>query len=355
MFRNREDILQVLSEAVSEGVVVVDQNQKIVSTNASANAMFGYETNELTGQSLNVLIPNTYHPKHSDHFTSFFNKSEKRKMGRGRYLFGLKKDSKEFPVEVGLNPFTLYDQTYVMALVTDVTIRKEIEENLNLKSEALQAAGNGIIISDALQKDNPIIYFNPAFQELTGYSPEEILGKNCRFLQAEDTDQESVTKLREAIQKEKSCQVTLRNYKKDGTLFWNELYINPIKNHDGLVTHYIGIQNDITKRKNAEEERNYLTKIFDNSLNEIYVFDFNTLKFINVNYGAQKNLGYSLEELRELTPVAIKPNFSLKNFHKLTASLRDNRENKIEFEAVHIRKNGTTYPVYVSLEMSMLG
>ena len=355
MFRNREDILKVLSDAVSEGVVVVDKDQKIVSTNASADTMFGYETNELIGQSLNVLIPNNYHPKHSDHFTSFFNKSEKRKMGRGRYLFGLNKNGKEFPVEVGLNPFTLYDQTYVMALVTDITIRKEIEENLNLKSEALQAAGNGIIISDALQKDNPIIYFNPAFQELTGYSSEEILGKNCRFLQAEDTDQESITKLREAIKKEKSCQVTLRNYKKDGTLFWNELYINPIKNNDGLVTHYIGIQNDITKRKNAEEERNYLTKIFDNSLNEIYVFDFHTLKFINVNYGAQKNLGYSLEELKQLTPVAIKPNFSLEEFHRLSAPLRDQSENKVEFEAVHIRKNGTTYPVYVSLEMSMLG
>lgn len=355
MFKNRQDILQVLSDAVAEGVVIVDQNQKIVSTNASANTMFGYAPNELIGQSLNVLIPSSYHPNHSGHFTAFFNQSEKRRMGHGRYLFGLTKNEKEFPVEVGLNPFTLYEETYVMALVTDITVRKGIEENLNLKSEALQAAGNGIIISDALQKDHPIIYFNPAFQELTGYLPEEILGKNCRFLQSADTDQESIAKLREAVKKGESCQVTLRNYKKDGTLFWNELYINPIKNQEGLVTHYIGIQNDITKRKNAEEERNYLTKIFDNSLNEIYVFDFNTLKFINVNYGAQKNLGYSLEELKDLTPVAIKPNFSLKKFHRLSAPLRDHVENKVEFEAVHLRKNGTTYPVYVSLEVSMLG
>lgn len=355
MFKNREDILQVLSDAVSEGVVVVDKDQKIVSTNASADTMFGYETNELIGQSLNVLIPNNYHPKHSDHFTSFFNHTEKRKMGRGRYLYGLNKNNKEFPVEVGLNPFKLYGETYVMALVTDITFRKDIEENLNIKSEALQAAGNGIIISDALQKDNPIIYFNPAFQELTGYSSEEILGKNCRFLQSDDTDQDGITKLRKAVKKGKSCQVTLRNYKKNGTLFWNELYINPIKNREGLITHYIGIQNDITKRKNAEEERNYLTKIFDNSLNEIYVFDFKTLKFINVNYGAQKNLGYSIEELRNMTALDIKPNFSLKKFYRISAPLRSHIENKVEFEAIHTRKDGTTYPVYVSLEMSMLG
>ncbi|MEO8773720.1 MAG: PAS domain S-box protein [Gelidibacter sp.] len=355
MFKNRQDILQVLSDAVSEGIVVVDQDQNIVSTNISADTMFGYAANELAGKPLNILIPNSYHPEHSNHFTSFYNHSEKRQMGHGRHLYGLNKNNKEFPVEVGLNPFTLYGKTYVMALVMDVTRRKEIEQNLNLKSEALQAAGNGIIISDALQKDHPIIYFNPAFQELTGYASEEILGRNCRFLQSEDSRQASILKLREAIKDGESCQVTLRNYKKDGTLFWNELYINPIKNTNGLVTHYIGIQNDITKRKNAEEERNYLSKIFDNSLNEIYVFDYNSLKFVNVNYGAQKNLGYTLEELKELTPVAIKPNFSIKKFQDLSAPLVNQTEDKIEFESVHVRKNGTTYPVYVSLEVSMLG
>ena len=355
MFRKRQDILQVLSDAISEGVVVVDQDQNIVSTNTSANTMFGYAVNELVGKSLNILIPNSYHPKHADHFSSFYNHSEKRQMGQGRHLFGLKKDNTEFPVEVGLNPFTLYGKTYVMALVTDITRRREIQENLNLKSEAIQSAGNGIIICDALQKDHPIIYFNPAFQEMTGYSSDEILGRNCRFLQSKDTDQDNIKMIRDAIKNSESCQVTLRNYKKDGTLFWNELYVNPIKDNDGFVTHFIGIQNDITKRKNAEEERNYLTRIFDYSLNEIYVFDFDTLKFINVNYGAQKNLGYSLEELKELTPVAIKPKFSLNKFQKLSAPLVNQLENRIEFEAVHIRKNGTTYPVYVSLETSMLG
>lgn len=354
MFRNRQDILQILSDAVSEGIVVVDEHQNIVSTNARANAMFGYATNELVGQSLNILIPSSYHANHSDHFNSFYKHSEKRRMGEGRYLYGLKKNSEQFPVEVGLNPFPLYDKTYVMALVMDVSKRKDIERRLNLKSKALQAAGNGIIISDALQDNNPIIYFNPAFKELTGYS-EEILGHNCRFLQSNDRDQEGLTKLREAIKNGESCQVTLRNYKKDGTLFWNEVYINPIRDIDGLVTHYIGIQNDITKKKSAEEERNYLTKIFDNSLNEIYVFDYETLKFINVNYGGQKNLGYSLEELQNMTPVDIKPDYSVEKFKKRIIPLLDGTQPKIEFETLHKRKNGTTYPVYISLEQSMLG
>lgn len=355
MLQNTEDILRILSDAVSEGILVVDEHQSIVSTNAAANAMFGYEANELVGKTLNTLIPREYHKKHVEHFRVFYGHSEKRSMGHGRNLYGLTKNNLRFPVEVGLNPFKLYDKTLVMALVVDVTERRAIEENLNLKSEALQSAGNGILICDALKKDNPILYFNPAFQSLTGFSSDEILGHNCRFLQGDDRDQEGLTTIRNAIKNGTSCQVILRNYKKDGTLFWNELYINPIKDNTGLITHFIGIQNDITERKKAEEERNYLTKIFDDSLNEIFVFDSDTLRFLNANYGAQKNLGYNLETLKNMTPVDIKPGFSEKKFRALLQSLMNNKEDKMEFETVHERKDGTTYPVHITLESSILG
>lgn len=355
MYEIKQDVLQTLSDAVSEGVVVVDQSQNIVSINAAANAMFGYTGDELIGKPLSILIPRSYRPEHTDHFSNFYKNSKKRRMGHGSALFGLRKNEEQFPVEVGLNPFPLYGRTYVMALVMDITMRKNIEEQLNLKSAALQAAGNGIIISDARAKNNPIIYCNEAFQEITGYTSEEILGNNSRFLQSDDRDQQGIAQIRRAMIYGESCQVTLRNYRKDGSMFWNELTINPIRNLEGEVTHYIGIQSDITQRRMAEEERNYLTKIFDNSLNEIYVFDLDTLKFINVNYGAQKNLGYSIEELRTMTPVDIKPGHSLEKFKNRAAPLTDKTQTKIEFETIHRRKDGTTYPVYVNLERSRLG
>lgn len=355
MFKNQQEILQVLSDAVSEGIVVVDESQHIVSTNTTASSMFGYTADELVGQPLNILIPSSYRSEHTHHFSSFYHNSKKRRMGHGSPLFGLRKNQEQFPVEVGLNPFPLYGKTYVMALVMDISKRKEIEQQLNLKSTALEAAGNGIIISDARQKHNPIIYFNTAFQEMTGYAADEILGNNSRFLQSDDRDQEGIAKIRLAMEKGESCQVTLRNYRKNGSMFWNELTINPIKSKEGEVTHYIGIQTDITQRRMAEEERNYLTKIFDNSLNEIYVFDVDTFKFINVNYGAQKNLGYTLEELHSMTPVDIKPGYSIEKFKTRVATLQTKAQNKIEFETVHQRKDGTTYPVYVNLERSFLG
>jgi PAS domain S-box-containing protein len=355
MFKDNKDIFQILSDAVSEGIVIVDANQHIVSTNASADAMFGYEQDELQGKALDTLIPKNYRPNHSTHFNHFYTNSQKRKMGHGRDLYGLHKNGHPFPVEVGLNPFTIFDKTYVMALIIDISERKEIEKKLVLRSEALQSAGNGIIISDALEKDHPIIYFNPAFELLTGYGSEDVLGKNCRFLQGDDREQEGISSIRQAIERGESCQVILRNYKKDGVLFWNDLSITPIKDSTGKTTHYIGILNDITTRKQAEQERNYLSKIFDDSLNEIYVFDALSLKFINVNYGAQINLGYSLEELKTMTPVNIKPEFTEKKFKKLIDTLVRHNEEKIVFETLHRRKDGSTYPVFVNLELSTWG
>ncbi|MCK0131752.1 ATP-binding protein [Flavobacteriaceae bacterium F08102] len=128
-----------------------------------------------------------------------------------------------------------------------------------------------------------------------------------------------------------------------------------MKDKHGKLTHYIGIQNDITQRKQAEQERNYLSKIFNDSLNEIFVFDLITLKFINVNFGALKNLGYTLEELKEKTPVDIKPDYTVEKFNELLAPLAENRVSKMEFETRHQRKDGTLYPVYVNMERSTLG
>ncbi|WAC02791.1 PAS domain S-box protein [Lacinutrix neustonica] len=219
MFQNNQDVFQILSEAISEGILIVDEHQNIVAVNASTEAMFGYAKDELLEQPISTLIPREYHKNHDHHFDTFYKHSEKRTMGKGRALFGTKKSGDTFPVEVGLNPFTIYDKTYVMALVIDITERKEKERDLMMKSEALQSASNGIIITDALKKDNPIIYCNPAFEKLTGYSEAEILNKNCRFLQADDRDQESVKALRQAVKQGKSCQTVIRNYKKDGTLF----------------------------------------------------------------------------------------------------------------------------------------
>jgi len=354
MLQQDQEIFNILLASISEGVIIVDSRQIIVEINRAAEIIFGYETKELITKKLNTLLPSNYQKNHSNHFDAFIKKGKPRAMGESRDIFGLKKSGDIIAIEVQLNPFTIYDKHYVMALIKDVSQRKETEKDLMLKSSALQSANNGIIITDAQKKDNPVIYFNPAFQRLTGYSSNEILYHNCRFLQGKDKEQEPLKILRQAIHNGESCQVTLRNYKKDGTMFWNDLYIMPIINNKGVVTNFIGIQNDVSQRKKTEAERNHLATIFDESLNEIYVFDAKTLKFINVNYGALKNIGYSIEELKNMTPLDLKTHEDKITFRTNIDNLIKKRVEKLEFESIHQRKDGTTYPVEVHLQLSKL-
>ncbi|RFN60240.1 PAS domain-containing sensor histidine kinase [Marixanthomonas ophiurae] len=146
------NIFKLLSEAISEGIIIVNEKQEIVASNGAANTMFGYEENELLGRDLNLLIPKDYHKSHRGHFDNFIEHSDRRQMGHGRDLYGLRKDGTKFPVEAGLNPFQIYENAYVMALVSDITVRKqqelEIRElNANLEdkiTERTQALENTV-------------------------------------------------------------------------------------------------------------------------------------------------------------------------------------------------------------------
>ncbi|MCR9292465.1 MAG: SpoIIE family protein phosphatase [bacterium] len=123
-----------------------------------------------------------------------------------------------------------------------------------LKDRALAAAAEGITIADARSADRPLIYVNEGFVKLTGYSIEEALGSNCRFLQGPDTDPEAVREIREAIAEERGCEVELLNYRKDGVPFWNRLSITPVRDDAGRTTHFVGVQSDVTRRRQAEQE-----------------------------------------------------------------------------------------------------
>jgi PAS domain S-box-containing protein len=144
------------------------------------------------------------------------------------------------------------------------TLKKDFE----LLTQALDASLSGIIITDHLQPDNPIIYCNTAFEDITGYNRKEIIGHNCRFLQREDRNQKERLVLRESIESGKSSVVEIRNYKKSGELFWNELYMSPIKDETGTVTHFIGVQNDITRRKKAEHDLLHQREMMEQKIEE---------------------------------------------------------------------------------------
>ncbi len=127
-----------------------------------------------------------------------------------------------------------------------------VEQDLKLKERAIASSNSGIIITDSLAKDNPIKYVNLAFEKITGYSFDEVFGKNCRFLQDKNIEQENLKKLRNAIKENKECKVVLKNIKKDKTPFFTELSISPVFDDNGAITNFIGIQEDVTLRVETE-------------------------------------------------------------------------------------------------------
>lgn len=136
----------------------------------------------------------------------------------------------------------------------DVSEKRRRDADLRLLSRAIEAVDNGVVIADARQKDLPLVYVNSAFEEMTGYTAAECLGRNCRFLQGGDHDQAALQNIRHALGEQREARAVLRNYRKDGSLFWNELHLAPVHAADGSVTHYVGIQTDVSHRQYYEQE-----------------------------------------------------------------------------------------------------
>jgi PAS domain S-box-containing protein len=146
------------------------------------------------------------------------------------------------------------DVVGVVGLSTDVTERERREDELEWKTAALDNAPIGITMTDPAQEDNPLVFVNEHFCAQTGYTEEEVLGRNCRLLQGEETDPEPVARLREGIEAKEPVTTELRNYRKDGTAYWNELLVAPISLDDGRSERYVGFQRDVTERVNRKRE-----------------------------------------------------------------------------------------------------
>lgn len=232
-------------EAALDGIAILNEHGRFLYLNDAHLTMFGYAASELIGKSWREL----YYPEEIDRIQrEILPVLHKNGQWRGEVI-AKRRDGSTFFEEVSL---TLTENGFI-SVCRDITETKQAEVRLRILDRAISASRNGIIITDPNQPDNPIIYVNPGFERMTGYSAEEVLGKNSRLLQGSETHQPVLEQLRAAFRDEEDCTVTLRNYRRDGDLFWNELSISPVRNAEGKVTHYVGIQTDVTERKRTED------------------------------------------------------------------------------------------------------
>jgi PAS domain S-box-containing protein len=231
-------------------VSVTDVYGNITYVNDLFCQVSGYGRAELIGQNHRLL-------KSGRHDAAFYGEMWSR-LANGQIWQGevcnRRKDGSCYWVRGTIVPFAGEDglpYQYV-SVRTDVTEIKQAEEELRLFGQALESSVDGIAIADARKPDIPLIYVNPAFVRMTGYRQEDFVGRNCRFLQGPETDQMGLAEIRTALAEGRPGRALLRNYRKDGSLFWNDFSIAPVWDEQGEVSHYIGVANDVTSRQAAE-------------------------------------------------------------------------------------------------------
>jgi diguanylate cyclase (GGDEF)-like protein/PAS domain S-box-containing protein len=198
-------------------------------------------------------------------------------------------------------------------------------------------------------------FISPRVEHIVGYAAAEFVDDPDLWLRAIHTDDRPAveTQTRELLAGGWGGTREYRmRHKITGEYRWLEDRLTLQCDPAGKAVKIFGVARDITERRQAVDMLARLGRILDTSYNEIYVFDANTLHFVQVNHGAQRNLGYSMEELRHLTPLDLKPEFTRESFDELLAPLRHGAQEILSFEAVHQRKNGSLYPVEVRLQLS---
>ena len=215
--------------------------------NPAWSKLLGYTPTELTSKPFMNFIDKRDHDLTISH-ASQLSRGENISKLNVRFIT---KDGRYKSIQWNLFPDLVDGLIY--ATGRDITSQLKAEEMLRINERALYSTSTGVVITDCTEPNNPVIYCNPANKTITGYKSHEMMGKNCRILQGDDRDQEGLTQLRQAIKNQKECKVIVRNYRKDGSMFWNELSISPVYNPKGKVTHFVGFLNDITTQVEAEE------------------------------------------------------------------------------------------------------
>ena len=273
---NQKKFSHLVSE-VSDAFVVVDHEGVVRYVNQSAENLFGCKSEDIIGETFGLPVVAG-------------ESTDVDILNRGSTT------SAEMRVSETIDEDR---RVYVVASLRDVSERKRVEESLKLRERAIAASSNGIVITDATQSNNPMIYVNPSFERITGYSAAEVIGRDCRFLQGGDRNQIGLLDLRKAIEEQRECHSVLLNYRKDGTQFWNDLYIAPVFNDHGELTNYIGIQTDITDQVKsnqkllASEER---LRTVLTSIKEGITFSDDSGYFSIFNTGMENLTGYTSVE-----------------------------------------------------------
>ena len=242
---------RIIEDSVNEVFAFDAETLKFILVNRGARRNLGYSFKELQS-----LTPVDIKPEYTrQQFERLIEPLRRGELERLNFqTVHQRQDGTTYDVDIRLQLSRAEAVPVFVAIVEDITSQRQATETLRLRESAIAATDSGILITDARQDDNPIVYANPGVEQLTGYSVAEMLGRNPRLFHGIDHDQPELNQIRAALSAGDPVQVVLRNYRKNGELYLVDLRITPIRDDDGAITHYVGVQIDVTERKALEDQ-----------------------------------------------------------------------------------------------------
>lgn len=275
--RMRLQRLRAILDTAADAIVGVTADGRINSINPAAERMLGLEASALQDQPLAQWLPGVDIARLQQIMADgmLFHSTQSR-VGRIE-IEAQRNDGTRFPVEVLVGEITGDPELRYTCIIRDLTDMKLAEEYLTLYGRVLDCTPNGISVSDARRYPQPIVHVNPAYTRITGYAPHEILGRDASLLEGPLTDADDLALLARTVQKGGELKLTLRNYRKDGTLFHNKLSVSPVRDASGDITHYINVIEDVSSQIEVKqrliERTARLNATFDLSPDGFAIFD----------------------------------------------------------------------------------
>ncbi|CAL8464108.1 g3643 [Coccomyxa elongata] len=328
---------------MSDGIFIADCSGCLMHTNQGFAKLTGYCQSEAVGHPWTFLLAEEADVATAGHVTEAFAAGEPISV---ELLLCTKGDTRMWG-QISFTPVLSETDGTVenhVGVITDITARKSTAEAMHLCDKALAATSEATLITDCCQPDNPIIYCNSGFTKLLGYTINEVVGRNARFMQGPDSDPEAIAELRDAVSNGRATVVELINLRKDGTRFWNQVSITPIKDSSGFVTNFVGVLQDVTERKASEAAFKLRDHALSNLSEGITIADPNLpdCPLMYVNEAFCSMTGYTREEIIGRNCRFLQgPDTDPASIARIRTAIKEERE--LSLEILNYKKNGDKF------------
>ena len=365
--RERETRIAAILDTAVDGIITISDLGIIETFNPAAEKIFGYETREVLGRNINMLMQMTDRELHDTFIKRYLTSGSAKILGQRREVVGLRANGNTFPMQLAVSEMKLGDRLHFTGIIRDITATKAaerlLEDTMAFKQGILDSAKLSITSTDA---NGVIQTFNAAAQQMLGYNPVELVGRATPeiFHDRDEITQRAiqlseelgspiragfevfVAKARSGIADEQQWTYISKNGKRFPVVLTMTALHDP---HDNIIG-FVAIARDISRQQEAEEEISRFKTTLDMTLDCVYMFSPENLRYFYVNQGAMEQVGYTYKELLRMSPVDIMTEYDEAGFRTMLRSMINGQRNAITFESYHQHRTGGKIPVEVFLQ-----